>query len=140
MITIILKIIFAWFQSFFTHEVMHCLEGIRQGSTEGTIRIVTWHQIPVSMRAGADYVRSVKMFSLAGGLYSGIVFLIVALISTDIEWQFSFGMVALVQFLYGPFETCCRSTWSSRMYLIGRCSIYILGSILYTAVWMVLVK
>jgi len=83
MIKELLELIFwffvAWFGGFIIHELCHKFECERQGG-KGYISIWFHHGIP-SMRCGCSYATNDALVRLAGGLYAGILLMIISLIS-----------------------------------------------------------
>jgi len=101
MITLILKLIALFFLTFIFHEVAHGLEAIRQGSSSFNIKFIKW---PPSLHIGADHITNSDMFSLAGGLYTGLLCLFYSLITIDPEIHVSLVTMGACQCYYGIYE------------------------------------
>jgi len=91
----------AWITSFLVHELMHIKsQGI---NVEGTI----WVHNPFSMTVGAKEMPRPNLFWFAGGIYSGTIFIIFALmLSYYNAWGLyvPMGTFGVINLFYGFWE------------------------------------
>jgi len=113
--------IFSFFSSFLWHELCHGLEAIRQGSSKANIIVKPW-----TMMTGGDHITNSKLFFLAGGLYSGIIFILAGLLTIDPYFRFSFLTVGLMNVFYSYYEMEYITKHSPSIYRAIRYSIYFL--------------
>jgi len=116
-----LMLLFAWVLGFLLHELMHVLS---QGRT-GVIYIEG-----LSMRATAEHYWNIRFFYLAGGLLSGLVFIVAGVLvfflpTLYVVW--CFFTVGVVNIIYGFFECAFLPRWGNSLkYTVGRYSLYFL--------------
>jgi len=124
-IILICMTLYYWLGSFLYHEFMHIRsQGI---GAEGTIWV---HKF--SMTCAAKYVKWPYLYSLAGGLYSGIIHVIVGLLAVYYHaWGFyvptiTFGVVNIA---YG--------IWEAERGAKGRYYIYVATLIIMIVFWVI---
>jgi hypothetical protein len=106
------------------------MEGVRQGSTEGWIslkiyKLRLWKlTIPLpTMHCGMNHIKNKDLVNIAGGLYAGIVALILAWIY---DFTLPFTTLFVVQICYGIFEWKFLPTWgASQKYYRWKSLLYI---------------
>ncbi len=163
-IIILLVLIWQWFDSFCYHEYMHSLEAYRQGATD--IKIYPdFKNKTFYMRYYGD-VKSKKLISLAGGFYTFLTLMPIAIICILLGYVYMYipiTTIAMVQFNYSllemkyirnkeklPLWSHFRSkdiskgkslTYSkNRIYKFWRYTIYLLTLIVMSFIWLILVK
>ena len=122
--------IFIFILSFLFHELMHGLEGYRQGGKEANIQVSFFP--PTMYTTVRSSIKNYEFFKLAGGFYTGIVFLIISILTTDINFHFSLITMSAMNFYYSLFEMKYLGNIDYRLYRIGRYSIY--GSVIFAMV------
>lgn len=123
MIIEVLTFIFLWFTMCgLWHETMHALECERQKCKTGYMWI-EFTPLP-SMRYNCIGGNHNEMVKLAGGLYTSILCFILVFLFKDPFVSYTFLTLGFVQLLYGLFEWKYIGKISTRLYKIGRYSIY----------------
>ena len=141
MITVLcLLIIFLWLfiTSFLWHELGHCYEAYRQGANDYSI-IPDFRKLSLRM-VYIGKVSDKPLISLAGGLYSGILMLIMGIVCLYLRYTLfyiSLFTLVVVQFVYGVFEWRFIHRWgrTSRKYVWGRYSIYLVVILVMGIIW-----
>ena len=116
--------LFCYIALFLWHELMHAFEAFRQGCPlpkitpdfKGLTMYTTLGDCSVEIND--------DMFALSGGIYTSIVAFILTFFSSGF-WQWTFLTLGWLQLLYGIFEYRYGGRLSSKLYKIGRYSIYI---------------
>lgn len=100
-----------WVMSWITHELMHALECKRQGAGEATIYYYFYGGwIPALQYKYMGIIENKKLVNLAGGLYTGILLLIIGLYAGytptqyDLNIEAAFIIIGVLQLVYGLFE------------------------------------
>jgi len=134
LLTYILIFLFVWFTSFLWHELMHCFEAWRQGSTAQYIR-PKFNQLHMYMYYDGQ-VYNKNLISFAGGVYTSPVMFLLMLMSTGV-WQFAWFTLGWVQLAYGIFEGFYSHKMPSDVYRVARYWLYfwvVLGCIVFWVV------
>jgi hypothetical protein len=101
----IISFLLLWIPAFILHELCHKFEAWRQGC-KTNIELWLHNKIP-SMRCviTEGELQNRDMFYLAGGLYSGLILLILAIITFGLPWLSSpLWLLATVNLLYSIYE------------------------------------
>ena len=88
------------------HEFCHLMEGFFQGATEGYIKVYWYKHLP-SFYAVSNKVIDRNQFNLAGGLYSGVIFILmgcIALIDYAPLFYIPLLSFGVLQVIYGFYE------------------------------------
>jgi len=130
----------AWLLGFLLHEFCHCLEAIRQGSEQCSIKIWKFAAIP-SFFADAEQVKNEDLFKLAGGLYSGLLLLPLAIIGlyTCKVIGFSFLTVSVANLVYSVYEYKLLWKIDFELYMIGHYLLYLSIIVLMFAFWFLVI-
>jgi len=113
--------LYVWVSIFLLHEVMHLFEAWRQTGEIGSI-LVNFNA--VTLRAGPREVHNMDLFLLAGGLYAGIISIVIGFLIGHPILSFLFYSVGLTNIVYSFFEMKYLGEVPSEYYLCGRYSIY----------------
>lgn len=131
---------FCWVSVFLLHEFFHCLASrVHAFFSGGSYRrgLVYIDFDGFSMRSSVDG----SGFSyLAGGLFSGLVFLFVGLLffGLCVSYCFIFMLVGFINVCYGFFELVYNDRIGSVFYLFGRYVVYVGGALVFAALFWVL--
>lgn len=122
----LVSLVIIWLMGFLLHELCHIIEAFRQGNNTGYIRV--WKSILPSFIAEYDNgLQNQNMFKLAGGLYSGLILLVPALIAYltgSVPLLFAFLTTAIANLAYAPYEMKYLWKINMNLYSIGRYTIY----------------
>jgi len=129
-----------WLLGFLLHEFCHCLEAMRQGSEQCSIKIWKFAAIP-SFFADAEQVKNEGLFKLAGGLYSGLLLLPLAIIGlfTCKVIGFSFLTVSIANLVYSVYEYKLLWKIDFELYMIGHYLLYLSIIVLMFAFWFLVI-
>ena len=116
---------YVWLSAFLLHELCHVLESIRQKAASGYICVTTSTYGLPSMYAYSLSIKDMDLFKLAGGLYSGIILLIMALVSKELIWHFSFITLAAINLYYSVYEMSFLGKITLKDFDKGRYGIYL---------------
>lgn len=137
-----LWVIPVWILSFVCHEYMHLFEHLRQGNGGGYIKFRWWHGLP-SMGAYLSHPKKdAVMVSLAGGLYTSLIHLLVlvgyVLINNGfVRNGFTFAVVGigLIQFFYGYFEALFSGVLDDDEFFVCHYLLYFVVGFMFCIVW-----
>lgn len=99
--------LFAWVTVFLLHELCHLIEAYRQNKQGGKINVFIRNGIPTFTASPKGKLKNVKSFNLAGGLYSGIISLLIGLIAVyyhAIPFYISFITLGVLNIIYSIYE------------------------------------
>jgi len=123
LIKTILVFLFLWVTSFLWHELMHLKH--RGLGGKGIIDVDVF-----SMSALIDY-KATSLFYLAGGLYTGIIFILAGFLVSDLVWMWCLFTVGVVNLVYGFFEMHFLPKWgNSSRYQWNRYLLYCMVTII----------
>lgn len=106
MIPLLISILVFFLLSFLLHEFSHLMAGFFQGATEGHIRVYQYKGIP-SFYAYCNKVTNKNQYNLAGGLYSGLIFILMgcmALLEHAPTFYIPLLSFGVLQCVYGVYE------------------------------------
>ena len=126
------KFLIVWIMMFTFHELMHSMEGWRQGSTKSNITV---HHDRYSMTVTSDKITNRNLYNLAGGLYTSIVCMFIAVTTNDFSLRFSFSTLGVVNFFYSLYEWRYLGKTSYNQYTTGRYILYMLVLTVCFIVW-----
>ena len=124
-----------WIMTFLLHELCHILEAMRQGASEGVIRVWKFGPIP-SFVAEPGEIKNKFMFGLSGGLYSGIAVGILAVIANMFHYtpfDYAFTALSATNIIYSFFEARYLFRMERSKYMIIHYLIYIAVMAIVTA-------
>lgn len=126
---LIIWFIVTWISGFAFHEICHALECKRGGGTP-EIKFWAWKGIPSMMCTCSGSVS--KLFYYAGGIYSGLVMLLLSGIFFFIYMPLfiSLFIVGLVNLVYGFYEGNTITKIPRDAYMLGKNIIYTLTIII----------
>lgn len=96
-LTIVFKFLILWVCFNLFHELMHI-------KNQGLLKKgVIWVE-PLGFKCSTDDVNNEDIYSLSGGIYTGIISFILLFITSDIELMFCFFTIGWVETVYGIYE------------------------------------
>ena len=131
LIYMIISFLLLWVPAFYLHELCHLFELRRQGS-DGKIEVWTHDGIP-SMRCviTGTQPRNRYLFLLAGGLYSGVILLVLSAIFNFVPFlSVAFGMLGFMNLAYSPYEMLYRDKHSLDIYMRNKNIMYCVGIVI----------
>ena len=117
-----------WVIAFVLHEFYHVLEGLRQGGTDGRI-IVTKHKNIPSMNATCNNLKNYELFAYAGGILTGITYLVLSIpfvtkMCSFLPIEIPLVTIGLVNLVYGVYEGRTLYKWNKDKYMFWHYIVY----------------
>ena len=123
---------FVWVTGFLWHELLHIKNRYPFMQT-GTIFV---HRLGFTC-IGDEITNISRWFFLAGGLLTGIVFLIVGILCLDTIWRNCLIWCGFLNLCYGVFEYKYLGTLNNHQYVVGRYTLYFVVLLLQVSVFII---
>jgi len=136
--------IYSWFTIFLFHELCHIIEGFRHGADDAEIYIDKYWIFP-TMRCWSNHNGHDDAVAFAGGIYSGIISLIIGIYAAltptmwDFPFEFSFIVIGSINIVYGIYEGTFLNKLDYDEYMRYHYMIYIVMFIIMVMVYLPLI-